>query len=551
MAVIAAMLGLATVTAVATADPTDTTSPAPPPTTSSSPPESTPPESSGPPSSASPTESPSQTDTPPAATSVEEVEVAAAFGKPSYATAEEMTITLTVRNTGNEPVTLHAYFPHGIGDNGIRVTATSTFEENEHFTLAAGASTTNVLTGVAVDPNFTTATLHVSVSDGEARKLFSFPVPVTPRSAPVSGVLFEDRNGNGTVDSGEGVGFTEVVWRSAVNDFYREEVRTNAGGEFALDVSPGTYDVWAESSYLFFPSRSVVVPASGLDDVLVKGTRRLHDLAADVEFTKDTYKPDETPTVRVKLTNKGDVPLSGVVANCYGSEDGHGLTGTGAGWGDLAGAGVTVAPGATVVREVTEPMPPRAHDHGYVSVDCEFRYPGYPDARNPRDADYSTVPGRTATLTGRLYRTTDGTGFADVRVLLTSVDGCPIVAETRTDAEGRFTLGPVPAGRYHFYTVPPPGWGFKFPETTKAPVSVPAGPPKELNVALWQSNTPPLPPPNCPGGGPGANPPGPQGSAKPGLAYTGASMLVPGIAGLAALLAGIATVALTRRRRTT
>lgn len=55
-------------------------------------------------------------------------------------------------------------------------------------------------------------------------------------------------------------------------------------------------------------------------------------------------------------------------------------------------------------------------------------------------------------------------------------------------------------------------------------------------------------PPDCPGS---TNPPGPQGSAAPGLAQTGASLVLPGIAGLLAVLAGTGALLLTRRRRAT
>ena len=120
--------------------------------------------------------------------------------------------------------------------------------------------------------------------------------------------------------------------------------------------------------------------------------RRDPDLDVDLEFTKDTYRPDEAPTVRVRLTNKGDVRLNGIVATCHHADFLPNLTGKGGGWSDLAADGVTIPPNQTRVIEVTEPMPATASAHGYVAVDCDFGYPGVWENMNHDTSTRPTSP---------------------------------------------------------------------------------------------------------------------------------------------------------------
>jgi len=318
-------------------------------------------------------------------------------------------------------------------------------------------------------------------------------------------------------------------------------------------VPTGPYRVEGTAPGVEIGSRHVTVPESGVDGVLLAGTRPLTDLAAEVTFTKDTYKPDEAPVVRVTLTNKGNLPLTGIVATCVSGKDLPNLTGTG--WGDLTGDGVTVSPHATTTLEVTEPMPSVAPDHGYVRLDCRLSFPGVDSSTNPHVTDEAAVPGRTADLTASIaaYPPASPAGF---RMVLTGPDGtCPIFAEGTTDSNGSVVLRRVPVGRHRLYTIPPtPGWWFRLSLPNYYDWEVVSGQTNEATfIAGWSpggSNTH-TQPPNCPGsGGPGGGTPAAQGSATPGLAYTGASLLVPGIAGLLALLAGTGALVVTRRRRT-
>ena len=273
-------------------------------------------------------------------------------------------------------------------------------------------------------------------------------------------------------------------------------------------------------------------------------------LGATMEFTKNTYTPDETPTVRVTLTNKDRLPLAGIVAICDSDDHYPNLTGTGDGWGALAGAGVTVPAGATRVLTVTEPMPANAADHGYVRVDCAFGQSGVDYGANPRASDQAAVPGQFADVTIEIANYGEGQLSGFRAVLTSGKDQCPVIAEATIGADGKATLEHVPAGMYHLYIVPPSTkWFFKHGNDVSAQVV--ANRDNVFSFAAWQQpdDNPDLAsPPMCAGPGPTTTAPAPQGGTPPTLANTGASVVPLGIAGLVALLLGGGALLLDRRR---
>jgi hypothetical protein len=469
--------------------------------------------------------------------------VTATFDQSSYATGEEMTITVTVRNTGAERI--------GVTTNilekadAVTVTSANTLEK---IRLLPGNSVTRELTGAVGDANLSTAKLYLQFLSGTQYREVSFAVPVTPRYGRVSGIVYHDENGNGKLDNGEGLAGATLTWTNQLNESTSPTVTTDSAGRFAADVPTGPYWVSGKADGLQIGSRAVTVPESGVDDLLFRAAPR-PDLDVDLEFTKDTYAPDEAPTVRVRLTNKGDVQLNGVVATCHHADFLPNLTGKGGGWSDLAADGVTIAPNRTRVLEVTEPMPANASAHGYVAVDCTFSYPGVWENMN-HDRDEASVPGQFAEVTG-VITSSPGVDLSGFRIVLASADGaCPITAQGKSSADGQVKLGRVPVGRYHAYAVPPTmRWWFKSGNNRAYDVSI-----TQQNVIYFMAFPHPQEqdlklPPDCPGsGGPSGNPPAPQGSAGDGLANTGASLVLPGIAGLLALLAGLGTVLLTRKR---
>jgi hypothetical protein len=472
--------------------------------------------------------------------------VTATFDQPSYATGEEMTITVTVRNTGAERISVTTEILEKA--DAVTVTSANTLEK---MWLLPGKSVTSELTGAVGNANISTAKLYLRFTSGVQHREVSFAVPVTPRYGRVSGTVYHDENGNGKLDNGEVLAGATLTWTNQLHELTSPTATTDSAGRFAIDVPTGPYWVSGRADGLQIGSRAVTVPASGVDGLLFRAAPR-PDLDVDLEFTKDTYAPDEAPIVRVRLTNKGDVRLNGVVATCHHADDLPNLTGKGGGWSDLAADGVTISPNRTRVVEVTEPMPANASAHGYVAVNCTFSYPGVAENLN-HDSDEASVPGQFAEVTG-VITTSPGVDLSGFRIVLTAAnEGCPIIAQGKSSAGGQVNLGRVPVGRYHAYAVPPTmRWWFKSGNSREFAVAI-----TQQNVIYFMAFPHPQEqdlklPPNCPGsGGPGGNPPTPQGSAGGGLAYTGASLIVPGIAGLLTLLAGLAAVLLTRRRSAT
>jgi LPXTG-motif cell wall-anchored protein len=487
----------------------------------------------------------------PAALSIQDVQVTAVFDKPSYRTGEKMTVTVTVRNTGADPVTTRVdFFPRG--EDSVVVDYPNPFDDGNPFTLAAGAAKTHTITGATGNPNITSATLHawVAAPTGEARP-FTFAVPIVRTTGHVTGTVYTDRNGNGRYDNGEGQAGVTLTWNSFWQHGPRVTTTTGAAGEFALDLPTGKYGLSGTGpDGLQVGWQPVTVDESGVDDLLVRAVGPISGLTAELAFTKDSYAKDEAPVVRVTLVNSGDQTLHGIVANCNRGGFSNELQGTGEGWGDLARGGVTLAPRSTTTLDVTEPMPVRAYDYGDVFVACDFGYPGVWDENNPSDHDRATVPGQRGDLEG--FVGSEGTGIAGVRVVLVGVDGACPVAETVTDGGGEFAFRQVPVGSYDVYLFTPAGWRYPHDNPTGAQVlgHWTAG----LYLDLERGDPAPPTLPNCPTPAPvpAARPapaPAPQARTAPALADTGASIAAPAIVGGLALLAGTGAVVATRRRK--
>lgn len=523
---------------VATADPAEATSPSVPETTETTT------ETSVPESSA---EVPRE-DVAPA--SVEDFEVNATFDKASYATGEDMRITATVKNNGAATtVTADVW---GSEPDLVRVRDRGDLGREQP--IAAGATVTVTFTGAVGNPDITTARLSLAVYDETGTtKFFDFTVPVTPRFAHAAGTAFDDRDGDNRFDAGEELAGATLTWQNQLHDAATFTATTGVDGTFSLPELPtGPYTVTGTApDGLLIGYRAITVGESGVDGLLFRAVRPLTELDVDLEFAEDTYGKDDTPTVNVTLTNKGDLPLTGILAYCNRGGGSQGMQGAGPGWGALAEGGVDIAPHSTLKLEVSEPMPAGAYDYGRVTVGCDFGYQGIEEG-NPSDTDFADVPGMRGTITGFVGH--GETGLAGVRVVLVAEAHCPIVAEATTGADGRFTMAQVPVGEYDMYLYPPKGWRVEYDNPTHTGLFG-AGPADHgIGVVPGEAPAPELPeqPADCTPSTPTTTTtaPAPQGSPAPsGLASTGASIGTPVAIGVLALLAGVGALLVTRRRR--
>jgi LPXTG-motif cell wall-anchored protein len=582
VALAAAVLGLSVATAAAVADPTDEATPPATETSETAPPAETPTETAPPTDSTEPSTDPStpppssstaeqptgekpaeepadddpakeKEDDAPSVQSIRDLQMTATFDKSSYNVGEKMSISVTVKNAGTDSLTVQADF-FSINPDSINVEYPDPFDV---VTLAPGASVTHTVKGSFGNPAVTTAKLYAwwyPPGGGEA-KAFDFSVPIKQTTGHVSGTVYTDRNNNGKFDAGEGQSGVTLAFSNNVYYEHRPTTTTNATGQFSVDLPTVSYYVSGTGpNGLEVGGRAITVTQSGLDNLVFRAVGAITGLSVDLEFLKDTYARDEAPVVRVTLTNDGDVPLYGLVASCNRAGFSNELIGVGEGWGDLAYGtdGVTVAAHSTKVIEVSEPMPAGAYDYGYVVVACDFGYEGTTPDQSASDFDIADVPGQRGDLGGVVVDDDTGTGngVAGVRLVLVPEDGdCP-AAEDVTDAEGKFAFEQVPVGNYDLYVFPPAGWHYLYenPTSTSVVGSYPGQ--TYLVLAPGDAAAPTLP--NCPTPATPAAPPAPAPQARTApasLPDTGASIVVPGIIGLLAVLTGAGAVVMTRRRK--
>lgn len=571
---------------LAAADPTEpNTVPTAPPASDVPPTESssTNPEPPVPPAAPAPQEPENRPPAVPAAAAVE-LDVSAEFDKPTYHSGDLITVKFHIKNIGSEKaVGLNAhnrfdppdelqFDPGQWGDLARR----------PGVTIEPGATFETQLSGHTKKADSEKVTLTGNIFDerGFGIKEFAFSAPVTKRLGNVAGTVFGDKNGNGALEDGEELAGIPVTLSYFGNPQQRFTATSNAVGHFDFgDVPTASYFTGGDviDGWLFAFDIIDVDESDENSDLLIRGAPPLNGaLQVSMKFTKDTYKPGELAHVTVKLANSGSTPLVGIVTACDRAGFDHSLDGTGPGWGDLAflANGVTIAPGQTVTRDVTEAVPDAALAVGHVGVGCDFGYREVDIENHPSAGDQAAVPGGIATLVGEVRNFPNGhgngqqgEGVGGVRLVLVETErDCPVVAETTTDDKGHFELHNLaPSQNYQLYLLPPAGWKVKFDNPT--PVDVVAGPGPSrvfLEVKPGDGELPTVPsqPAGCTTGTPAPTPPpaepapaepapAPQGRSSSGLASTGASVIGLGALGALALLLGAGAVVLGRRRRST
>ncbi|MBB5958886.1 hypothetical protein FHS29_005495 [Saccharothrix tamanrassetensis] len=277
----------------------------------------------------------------------------------------------------------------------------------------------------------------------------------------VNAVVFDDANGNGRLDDGEGQGglFFNADGGSVSKRLSGATSPTGAV-EFAK-VTTGHYRLSISS-----PGPVSKVPARGtseFDVVAGQTTTVLVPLVAPVsgvlvptvEFLNDPFvNAGDQVQVKVTLKNTGSVPLDGVVAVCNRNSGVPGLSGTGPGWAALHpdGPGIALAAGETRSLVVTDVVPQEAFDHGSLYVGCDFGNDGRNSVGYRGSSDFAAVDGRYGSVTGTLLFD-DGTGerpLAGRRIVALDQRTGVSAAEATTDDNGAWRIDRVVAGRTKF-----------------------------------------------------------------------------------------------------
>ncbi|MEU4522678.1 hypothetical protein AB0F52_28685 [Amycolatopsis sp. NPDC024027] len=489
--------------------------------------------------------------------------------KDEYASNEDVRFTFRLKNTGgvtatgvwvsqhiDQPTDLQVAYEPGWGDltygRGIKLEPGQTFE------LA--------MTGHIRDIGKDTVHVRGAVFDDSHFGIGQFdePAKVTAASGEASGVVYGDKNGNGVRDRGEELAGIKLTLRYIHGDVSYTATSDNKGN-LTFKVPAADYFLGGDvvDGWLF-PWHTVRI---GQGTILnLRGVPPLNGaLTASMKFTQDSYQVGELAHVTVTLSNSGPIPLAGILAGCNRIGDPYILSGRSPGWGDLAGDGVTIAPGETRVIDVSEAVPQAAFNRGIVVASCDFGYSEVDTDNHAQAHAQAAVPGAKAVVEGNIgvfgNQGEVTQGLAGVKVVLVSDQHCPVAGERTTDAKGHFEfLDVAPGPQYHLYLLPPAGWKIK----DENPMWIDVwGPPENHHV--WridaEQGDAPLPavptnPADCTAATPtsttaAAGGTGGGQSGASGLASTGVDAIGLGALALLALALGGGLVAGARRRRRT
>ncbi|MBP2321578.1 LPXTG-motif cell wall-anchored protein [Kibdelosporangium banguiense] len=512
------------------------------------------------------------------------LEVEVAFDKSGYRTGELIKAVVTLKNVGNTGMMLNgSLIPE---DPGSLIPLDTSAQwgdlQGAGVPLEPGATHTVNLSGYPKSAQATRVRVHavVFVEANGNGKQFVAEAPVTLIRGDASGVVYGDMDGDGGFDAGEELPGVKLVWEYASNPEEQYTATSNGAGVFTFPDLPTTRyrTVDAEVNGWKLLSGTVEIGPQGAVGLRIRGVRNLTGvLKPELKFTKDTYQPGELAQVTVSLTNAGEYPLSGIVANCNRGGAEGGLP-TGPGWGDLdtLAKGVTLPPGRTTTFDVTSTVPQGAYRIGAVSAWCDFAYQGYMSSDNlPTANDTALVPGGRGGLqvtvrnnpTGDVE--TEHPGLPGVKVIVVDDRACK-VAEKTTDQQGVAEITGLAAGaaKYSLYYYPPSGSMMKS-ENPQTMVDVWADSVLQTGAqaAPGAGEVPGLPAPSPECGQPRPSPPrnsivvpfGPPDEQLAGagaqgkvveLAKTGADdVLGLSITGMTLLLLGTGAVVATRRRR--
>lgn len=448
------------------------------PTTSATPDQSaTPvPATSGPaPTSETPagTASPSQapaTDSTPATPpeNMPDLKLTVWFDKPAYFSYEQITAHAKVTNVGTAAMDEVVVRSTGNLSNqlwapmdwsGVRIEPGQTVEGSTTGNIWAAE---DVLTLVV-----TAGTLGNAQDANPADNTVTVTVPITLVYGSYRGTVYGDRNGDHTMDPGEQLSGVRVqIMRS---DLYLVQVTTtNAAGRFEFPrLLAGAYSVWLAADGWHLPSSEVEVDGVDDPDVLVRAVATVTDtLSVSAAFTESSYRVNDVAHMHVTLTNRGTVGLVDLTASWIVSD-----------WtatidaGELAGSGLTLAPGETRTVDMTVTITKTSAAWGYLYVLCTIGAP--PDINGwVRAAATARVPGGVVpSVSGRLqlFRhkpqlgPPTGDPLPDVKVYLRNQVTGAVVARAVTDVGGAFTFYDLPADLYDVGVVGP--WQFVYTST--------------------------------------------------------------------------------------
>lgn len=452
--------------------PTETVAP-PPQTESPAPPSST--EPSTPPNPAPPSDTQPPPVAPPAPTSgpakpdegAPDLKLAVTFDHSENTRGKPLALTVTVRNTGDATANQVRFTTETRGMN----LTTGVDGLVSHPVLAPGESKTFKLGGAA-DQGAENAGLTMrTYVEGATDKtpddnVAQAETTLVDDTGTITGVIFEDRNGNGAVDPGEGLVYQR--FRLTGPPGYSLTTATGEDGRFTIPyVYMGTYQVryfghGPDGGPLTVkPGQLIVVRGGETTDVELEAVPSLSATlsVAGHSFDKAKYAKGDPISVSVTLRNSGTTPITGLVAVCDEENDPATLDGTGDGWGDLRPGrpGVTVGAGETKTFTVTDTVPDVDYPNGKVYFACSFSLDASDstpehNAGNPGLTTGADVAGIFGSASGRLLHAGSGPVNEPTKIVAFNPAANRIVGETTT-SDSNWKIENLPHGKIELLVV--------------------------------------------------------------------------------------------------
>lgn len=383
-----------------------------------------------------------------------DVAISASFDRSFYTVGQPVNVTVRVVNNADVDAT------------GVRVTASGTvdtagqwgdFGEGPGATIAAHGAREVVVVGTfSPDSTWIYLSLEVTSESGDTdswNNHTTISANVVRATARFGGAVFEDRDGDGLVDDGEGVYGAQITVWGATSSTY-QSVYTGFGGRFDFgDLPEGEYSVdYGSYGYTLYGvggaegHELLTLTEERYADVRIMAKPALRSvLNPRLSFDGVRYSAGDTATGKISLTNTAQRDLTGVTATCqgFGSQLEVNLGGLVPG-----GSGVGVPAAATISVPISGAVPADADRHGEFVVSCVFSATGYSASGGP--SAYAIVPvnGVPATGRGTLVDITTYSPVPDMPVVLLDRDTGQSVARTVSDANGSFVFTEVPAGSY-------------------------------------------------------------------------------------------------------
>jgi SdrD B-like domain len=485
--------------------------------------------------------------------------VSATFDRAAYHSGDLVGVSVVVTNNGPAPAT--EVRAHSAGDvffqpqqwgalsdlgPGARIDPgqSVSVELSDRLTLADGV----------IDLEIRVQAAQSDANPGD--NWIGITAPVTATTGDYVGVVYGDRNRNGSLDAGEALRGVTVTLQGGVPLSHFEQTTDSAGRFSFRDIPAGQYGRYMILPAGWQPPVDYQVTVHEDDpEVLVQATRPLTEtLSASVRFAEDTYAAGQEAHLTVTLTNSGPAPLSGITALCTGAGVGE-IHNEYPGWGPLSymvGTGVTIQAGETRTFEVTSVIPDLAFVYGRTFANCLFGSPPERDG-NPMANDTARVPGGIGTSGGVLIHDRNGDGdyagdgLAGATIRLLDRYTGALVASSTTDASGRFLFASLPADTYELRVIGP--WKLDNPNDAFFPIRHQRDERRYqiLVVPGADQPDPAVPPveqpaPSAPAPAPAASP------VPPALAATGPGVIETSTTGLALLLVGFGLLVAGRRR---